>query len=168
MRNSLGGSPRPPPYSRQHRGSCTDCARNRSSACTRSRRTRWCPPCICGTEVYRSVMAALPGGLVHRTQENSDRLHLIRTPLLAETILCLHISIIASCSGVSIVRAEVWAPLDRQKIHRVTARTVSHGELSAPAVLAHARLTIVSSDSHRLHEELITAGGIIREGRLER
>jgi len=40
--------------------------------------------------------------------------------------------------------------------------------LSAPAVLAHARLTIVSSDSHRLHEELITAGGIIREGRLER
>jgi hypothetical protein len=35
-------------------------------------------------------------------------------------------------------------------------------------VLAHARLTIVSSDSHRLHEELITAGGIIREGRLER
>ena len=67
-----------------------------------------------------------------------------------------------------LLRAEVWAPLDRQKIHRVTARTVSHGVLSAPAVLAHARLTIVSSDSHRLHEELITAGGIIREGRLER
>jgi hypothetical protein len=45
---------------------------------------------------------------------------------------------------------------------------VPHGELRAPAVLAHARLTIVSSDSHRLHEELIAAGGIIREGRLER
>lgn len=67
-----------------------------------------------------------------------------------------------------LLRAEVWAPLDRQKIHRVTARTVPHAELRAPAVLAHARLTIVSSDSHRLHEELITAGGIIREGRLER
>jgi hypothetical protein len=35
-------------------------------------------------------------------------------------------------------------------------------------VLAHARLTVVSSDSHRLHEEVIAAGGIIQEGRLER
>jgi hypothetical protein len=27
---------------------------------------------------------------------------------------------------------------------------------------------VVSSDSHRLHEEVITAGGVIRDGRLER
>jgi len=67
-----------------------------------------------------------------------------------------------------LLRAEVWAPADRQKIQRVTVRTVPHAALRAPAVLAHARLTVVSSDSHRLHEELITAGGIIREGRLER
>ncbi len=67
-----------------------------------------------------------------------------------------------------LLRAEVWAPADRQKIHRVTARAVPRGVLRAPAVLAHARLTVVSSDSHRLHEELITAGGVIHEGRLER
>jgi len=67
-----------------------------------------------------------------------------------------------------LLRAEVWAPTDRQKIHRVTARQVPRGTLRAPAVLAHARLTVVSSDSHRLHEELITAGGVIQEGRLER
>ena len=53
-----------------------------------------------------------------------------------------------------LLRAEVWAPADRQKIHRVTARIVKRGALRAPAVLAHARLTVVSSDSHRLHEEL--------------
>jgi ERCC4-related helicase len=67
-----------------------------------------------------------------------------------------------------LLRAEVWAPTDRQKIHRVTVRTVPRAALRAPAVLAHARLTVVSSDSHRLHEELIAAGGVIQEGKLER
>ena len=67
-----------------------------------------------------------------------------------------------------LLRAEVWAPVDRQKIRRVTARVMPRGVLRAPAVLAHARLTVVSSDSHRLHEELISAGGVIQEGRLER
>jgi hypothetical protein len=67
-----------------------------------------------------------------------------------------------------LLRSEVWAPTDRQKIHRVTARIVPRGLLRAPAVLVHARLTAVSSDSLRLHEELISAGGIIQEGRLER
>ena len=67
-----------------------------------------------------------------------------------------------------LLRAEVWAPADRQKIHRVTVRMVPRAALRAPAVLAHARLTVVSSDSHRLHEEVIAAGGVIQEGRLER
>lgn len=67
-----------------------------------------------------------------------------------------------------LLRAEVWAPEDRQKIHRVTARLVPRSVLREPGVLAHARLTVVSSDSHRLHEELISAGGVLREGRLER
>jgi len=67
-----------------------------------------------------------------------------------------------------LLRAEVWAPADRQRIYRVTARTVPRTALRGPAVLAHARLTVVSSDSHRLHEEVITAGGILQEGRLER
>jgi superfamily II DNA or RNA helicase len=67
-----------------------------------------------------------------------------------------------------LLRAEIWAPVDRQKIHRVTVRSVPHSALRSPAVIGHARLTIVSSDSHRLHEELITAGGVILEGRLDR
>ena len=31
-----------------------------------------------------------------------------------------------------------------------------------------ARLVVVGDDSHRLHEEIITAGGLIKEGRLAR
>jgi superfamily II DNA or RNA helicase len=67
-----------------------------------------------------------------------------------------------------LLRAEVWAPDDRQSIHRVTARLVPHSALRAPAVLAHARLTVVSGDSQRLHEELIAAGGVVTEGKLDR
>lgn len=67
-----------------------------------------------------------------------------------------------------LLRAEIWAPADQQKIHRVTARLACHSVLRTPAILAHARLTVVSRDSQRLHEEVITAGGVIKEGKLER
>ena len=40
--------------------------------------------------------------------------------------------------------------------------------LQHPAVVAHARLVVIGGDSHRLHEEIITAGGQIREGRFVR
>jgi hypothetical protein len=40
--------------------------------------------------------------------------------------------------------------------------------LDTPAVFAHARLVIIGGDSQRLHEEIITAGGEIREGRFRR
>jgi hypothetical protein len=35
-------------------------------------------------------------------------------------------------------------------------------------MIAHARLVLIGGDSHRLHEEVITAGGYIREGRFAR
>ena len=40
--------------------------------------------------------------------------------------------------------------------------------LETPAVVAHARLVVVGGESHRLHEEIITAGGVLREGRFAR
>jgi hypothetical protein len=40
--------------------------------------------------------------------------------------------------------------------------------LETPAVVAHARLVVTGDDGGRLHEELITAGGVIRQGRFRR
>jgi hypothetical protein len=34
--------------------------------------------------------------------------------------------------------------------------------------VAHARLVVIGGDSHRLHEEVITAGGMLKEGRFSR
>ena len=35
-------------------------------------------------------------------------------------------------------------------------------------MVAHARLVVIGGDSHRLHEEIITAGGCLKEGRFSR
>ena len=64
-----------------------------------------------------------------------------------------------------LLRAEVWAERGRSKLHRVTARVVPNEVLDAPAVVAHARLVVIGGDSHRLHEEVIAAGGLIKDAR---
>ena len=66
------------------------------------------------------------------------------------------------------LRAEVWAPEGQQRISRFTACIVPSHLLDAPALVAHARLVVIGGDSHRLHEELIAAGGLLREGRFGR
>ncbi len=68
--------------------------------------------------------------------------------------------------SLRLLRAEVWA--NSAKLFRVTARQVADSALDTPAVVAHARLVVTGGDSQRLHEEIITAGGFIREGRFRR
>ena len=64
-----------------------------------------------------------------------------------------------------LLRAEVWAERGRSKLHRVTARVVPDNVLGTPAVIAHARLVVIGGDSQRLHEEVIAAGGLIKDAR---
>jgi len=70
--------------------------------------------------------------------------------------------------AMRLLRAEVWANHGGRGLHRATTRTVPSHLLAAPAVVAHARLVIVGGDSQRLHEEIITAGGEIANGRFRR
>ena len=67
-----------------------------------------------------------------------------------------------------LLRAEVWSDSGRKKLHRIEARVVPDSALPTPAVIAHARLVVIGGDSHRLHEEIITAGGLLKEGRFTR
>ena len=64
-----------------------------------------------------------------------------------------------------LLRAEVWAEKGRSKLQRVTARVVPNDILDTPAMIAHARLVVIGGDSYRLHEEIIAAGGLIKEGK---
>ena len=67
-----------------------------------------------------------------------------------------------------LLRAEVWSQGSHKKLHRVTARLVPDNALTTPVVIAHGRLVVLGGDNQRLHEEVIMAGGIIREGRFAR
>jgi SNF2 family DNA or RNA helicase len=70
--------------------------------------------------------------------------------------------------SLRLLRAEVWSREGRKKLHRTTARIVPDTVLQHPAMIAHARLVVIGGDCHRLHEEIITAGGLLREGRFAR
>jgi superfamily II DNA or RNA helicase len=68
--------------------------------------------------------------------------------------------------SLRLLRAAIWS--SQSNLHRVTARVIPSTEINTPVVIAHARLMILGGRSQRLHEELIFAGGEIREGRFER
>lgn len=70
--------------------------------------------------------------------------------------------------SLRLLRAELWRRDGTAGLHRVTARIAPDAVLAYPAVIAHARLLIVGGDSHRLHEEIIEAGGVLRAGRFRR
>jgi superfamily II DNA or RNA helicase len=67
-----------------------------------------------------------------------------------------------------LLRAEVWAVGPDSRLARVTARVVAEHALDVPAAVAHGRLVITGSDGQRLHEEVLAAGGVLREGRFAR
>ena len=68
-----------------------------------------------------------------------------------------------------LLRAEIWS-LGTQTKHlsRVSACVVDDSALTHPVLIAHGRIVVLGGDNHRLHEEVITAGGAIIEGRFQR
>lgn len=70
--------------------------------------------------------------------------------------------------ALRLLRAEVWSPQGRKGLHRVTAQVVPNHALAVPVVIAHARLVLVGGEGARLHEEIITTGGEIAQGRFRR
>ena len=65
--------------------------------------------------------------------------------------------------SLRLLHAEVWSAGENTRLNRVTAREVPNHALpgNAPAVIAHARLVVIGGDYQRLHEEIITEGGIL-------
>lgn len=84
-----------------------------------------------------------------------------------DDVVLAHLNHRLVAMSLRLLRAEVWSTSDR-KLYRVTARTVPNHSMDSPAVIAHARLLILGGDNQRLHEEVIAAGGFLREGRFVR
>src|SRR5262249_28792930 len=66
--------------------------------------------------------------------------------------------------ALRLLRAEVWSGEGRKKLSRVSARVIPSHIATTPLVIAYGRLVVIGGDSHRLHEELIVAGGELGEG----
>ena len=84
-----------------------------------------------------------------------------------DVVLChLNHRLVQMC--LRLLRAEIWSQSDAKKLNRFTSRMVPDTALLTPAVLIHGRLLVLGGDNQRIHEEIILAGGQIREGRFNR
>jgi hypothetical protein len=82
-----------------------------------------------------------------------------------EDVVLVHLNHRLVQMSLRLLRAEVWSSQGKKNLNRMTARLVPDLILRDPAIVAHARLVIVGRDSHRLHEEIITAGGLLQSGK---
>ncbi len=84
-----------------------------------------------------------------------------------DVVLChLNHRLVQMC--LRLLRAEIWSQGLAKKLNRFTARMVRDTALQTPAVVVHGRLLVLGGDNQRIHEEIIIAGGVIREGRFSR
>ena len=117
----------------------------------------------------QSSWAACNEGLAHpHTKEIRP---IVFDPELAkgkDSVVLAHLNhrLVQMC--LRLLRAEVWSRQGKKYLYRVTARVVPNSVLEAPAVIAYGRLVILGGDSQRLHEEVITAGGLLKEGKFSR
>ena len=85
-----------------------------------------------------------------------------------DDVVLVHLNHRLAQMSLRLLRAEVWNTGKRKGLKRITARVVPDHLLPTPAIVAHARLVVIGGDSHRLHEEIITTGGFIKEGKFAR
>jgi hypothetical protein len=85
-----------------------------------------------------------------------------------DDVVLVHLNHRLAQMSLRLLRAEVWSIGQRRGLKRITARIVPDHLLPTPAIVAHARLVVIGGDSQRLHEEVITAGGFIKEGKFSR
>lgn len=84
-----------------------------------------------------------------------------------DDVVLIHLNHPLVQRSLALLRAEVWKEEGNRSLYRVAARVVPDNVLDTPAVVAYGRLIVIGGRGDRLHEELITAGGKIREGKLE-
>jgi superfamily II DNA or RNA helicase len=84
-----------------------------------------------------------------------------------DDVVLIHLNHPLVQRSLALLRAEVWSHEGQRSLYRVAARVVPDTALDSPAVVAWGRLVVIGRRGDRLHEELIAAGGKIREGRLD-
>ena len=117
------------------------------------------------------------GGSWARCSEGLDHPHTgVRRPVTfdqsiaagRDDLVLVHLSHRLTEMCQRLLRSEVWAQPGQRRLHRISARVIGDDRFDEPLVIAHARLIVQGQRGHRLHEELIRAGGAVRQGRFRR
>lgn len=85
-----------------------------------------------------------------------------------DSVVLAHLNHRLVQKSMQLLRAEIWAPAGRKQLERVSACVVPNSQLSEPALIAFARIVVTGASHQRIYEEIITAGGLIRDGRINR
>ncbi len=85
-----------------------------------------------------------------------------------DDVVLIHLNHRLVQMSLALLRAEIWAHGENKRLHRVSAMIAPSTVIKNPLVIGHARLVVLGGDNRRLHEEVIAAGGQLREGRFVR
>ena len=85
-----------------------------------------------------------------------------------DSVVLAHLNHRLVQKSMQLLRAEIWAPAGRKHLERISACVVPNSELTEPALIAFARIVVTGASHQRIYEEIITAGGTIRDGKLIR
>lgn len=86
----------------------------------------------------------------------------------ADDVVLAHLGHPLVVQAMRLLRGCIWSTAGEAGLSRVTARVVPDAALGELVVAVHARLVITGRGGHRLHEEIITAGGRVAGGRFSR
>ncbi len=118
----------------------------------------------------RGSWAAAADGLAH--PHNTEMIRpIVFDPEIArgrDDVVLAHLNHRLVQMSLRLLRAEVWSPEGRRGLHRLTIQVIRTGAARQAILLAYARLVLTGGDGLRLHEEVITAGGTISDGRFRR
>jgi superfamily II DNA or RNA helicase len=87
----------------------------------------------------------------------------------ADDVVLAHLNHPLVAASCRLLRAAIWDSASTGSgLSRVTARVVPDAELGELVIVVHARLVVTGTGGHRLHEEVIFAGGRVAGGRFSR
>ena len=85
-----------------------------------------------------------------------------------DTVVLAHLNHRLVQKSMQLLRAEIWAPAGKKHLERISACVVPNHLLTEPAVIGFARIVVTGGSHQKIYEEIITAGGTIRDGKLIR
>jgi superfamily II DNA or RNA helicase len=132
------------------------------------------PQLLSGEEIGTWDVPDLAHGWALATRDLIDRMDDSRRPITfdhtkalnRDDLVLVHLNHPLADRAMRMLRKQIWASGADLELARVSARYALG--IDEPSIVAIARLVLAASDGKRLHEEVISAGGRIRDGRFRR